>query len=140
MTTLLSPKKRVLNTVFRSGITEGLDIRVKLLTRSKVTAVMYIHNIHLNYTGFVNGGALMAFADLIGAAGASMNKPADFRGGTIESKTNFFVPGKALLIHALSIRLHIGRTTSVWQTKLTNSDGKLVAVVTQTQISLPPAK
>ena len=47
MTTLLSPKKRVLNTVFRSGITEGLDIRVKLLTRSKVTAVMYIHNIHI---------------------------------------------------------------------------------------------
>jgi 1,4-dihydroxy-2-naphthoyl-CoA hydrolase len=40
---------------------------------------------------------------------------------------------------AESTPLHVGRSTNVWQTRITNEDGKLVALVTQTQIVLPPA-
>jgi hypothetical protein len=40
----------------------------------------------------------------------------------------------------VSIPLHIGRTTSVWQTTISNADGAMVAMVTQTQISVPAGK
>ena len=133
-----SPLQRVRTTVLKGGMMRGLHMQVESLTRKKVIADMRIRSIHLNHNGRVNGGALMAFADLVGAAGASMNRPAGFRGGTIESKTNFFAPGLPPVIHAVSIPLHIGRTTSVWQTTLSNADGRVVAITTQTQIALPP--
>ena len=134
----MSPLERVQNTVFKCGIINGLHIQVKTLTRKKVTAEMRIKPIHLNHNGWVNGGALMAFADIVGSVGAGLNRPAGYSGGTIESKTNFFVPGQAPVTRAVSIPLHIGRTTSVWQTTLSNADGRVIAVVTQTQIALPP--
>lgn len=134
----ISPLERVRNTVFKGGMVSGMHMQVQTLTRKKVTAEMRIRDIHMNHNGRVNGGALMAFADVIGAAGASMNRPARYRGGTIESKTNFFASGLPPVIHAVSIPLHIGRTTSVWQTTLSNADGRVVAITTQTQIALPP--
>ena len=80
----------------------------------------------------------MAFADVTAAAGAVANMPPGHRGGTLESKTNFFASGLGPVLKAVSVPLHIGRTTSVWQTTITNSgDRKSVAVVTQTQIYLP---
>jgi 1,4-dihydroxy-2-naphthoyl-CoA hydrolase len=136
---VLSPAARVRNTVFKGGMVHGLQIHVKTLSKKKVTAEMRVKDIHLNYNGRVNGGALMAFGDIIGAAGASMNRPPHYRGGTLESKTNFFAAGMPPVINAVSIPLHIGRTTSVWQTTLSNTDGRVVAIVTQTQIVLPPA-
>ena len=134
----ITPLERVRNTVFKGGMVSGLHMHVKTLTRKRVTAEMRIGDIHLNHNGRVNGGALMAFADIIGAAGASLNMPAHYRKGTIASGTNFFAPGLPPIIHAVSIPLHIGRTASVWQTTLSNADGRLVAIVTQTQIALPP--
>jgi len=133
-----SPSQHVRNTVFKCGMVGGLDMRLKSLTRKKVTAEMRIGDIHRNHNGWVNGGALIALADLVGSAGASMNRPPRYRGGTIELKTNFFAPGQPPVIRAVSIPLHIGRTTSVWQTTLSNIDGKVIAIVTQTQIALPP--
>ena len=56
---------------------------------------------------------------------------------TLESKTNFFAAGDGPVLKAISKPLHIGRTTMVWQTTIKNSDGRLVAVVTQTQMVLP---
>lgn len=135
----MSPADRVRNTVFQGGMVHGLNIRVKTLSKKKVTAEMRVKDMHLNYNGRVNGGALMAFGDIIGAAGASMNRPPHYRGGTVESKTNFFASGLPPVINAVSIPLHIGRTTSVWQTTLSNTDGRVVAIVTQTQIALPPS-
>jgi 1,4-dihydroxy-2-naphthoyl-CoA hydrolase len=92
---------------------------------------------HTNVNGRVNGGAIMAFADALGAVGAVANRPPGYRGGTIESKTNFFAAGVGPLLLAVSVPLHIGRTTSVWQTTITNVDGAMVAMVTQTQIAVP---
>lgn len=115
----------------------ALGVRVISLTRKKVTAEMRIRPMHLNVNGRVNGGAIMAFADVLGAAGAVANRPPGHRGGTIESKSNFFTAGKGPLLKAVSIPLHIGRTTSVWQTTIRNKGGGTVAIVTQTQIVLP---
>ena len=125
------------NPVLRGGMPQALGIRVTSLTRKKVIGEMHITPMHCNLNGRVNGGAIMAFADALGAVGAVANRPPGYRGGTIESKTNFFAAGVGPVLQAVSVPLHVGRTTSVWQTTISNSDGKRVAIVTQTQISVP---
>ena len=85
----------------------------------------------------LHGGAVMAFADTLGAIGAVLNLPAGAGTTTVESKTNFFASAKeGETVTAETTPLHIGRRTSVWQTRLSRSDGKLVALVTQTQLVL----
>jgi 1,4-dihydroxy-2-naphthoyl-CoA hydrolase len=88
--------------------------------------------------GTVHGGALMGFADTLGAVCTVLNLPPGASGTTtIESKTNFFrradVSGKVV---GECTALHKGRTTMVWQTRITDADGKLVALTTQTQMVL----
>jgi 1,4-dihydroxy-2-naphthoyl-CoA hydrolase len=125
------------NPVLKGGMPQALGMRVTSLTRKKVVGEMHITPLHCNLNGRVNGGAIMAFADALGAVGAVANRPPGYRGGTIESKTNFFAAGQGPLLSAVSVPLHIGRTTSVWQTTIKNADGRMVAIVTQTQISVP---
>ncbi len=85
----------------------------------------------------MHGGAIMAFADTLGAIGAFLNLPEGALTTTIESKTNFIGAAKeGSTVLAEATPLHIGRRSSVWQTRLTREDGSLIAVVTQTQMIL----
>jgi 1,4-dihydroxy-2-naphthoyl-CoA hydrolase len=85
----------------------------------------------------IHGGAIMAFADTIGALGTVMNLREGQGTTTLESKTNFFSPGPVgTRLTAEATPLHRGRRTQVWETRLTNQDGRLVAKVTQTQMIL----
>lgn len=123
--------------ILRGGMARSLGLRLTGLKPDLLTAQMKLMPRHLNYNGRVNGGTIMAFADLIGAIGSAMHRPAGTRGGTLESKTNFFSSGLGACITGICIPLHIGRTTSVWQTTVQNSEGRTLAIVTQTQMSLP---
>jgi 1,4-dihydroxy-2-naphthoyl-CoA hydrolase len=123
--------------VLNGGMARTLGVRLLTVTRQRVTAEMPVTARHMNRSGRVNGGALMAFADALGATGTVANLPAGHRTTTLESKTNFFAAGEAPVLKAVAKPLHIGRTTMVWQTTIRNADAKLVAVVTQTQMVLP---
>ena len=83
----------------------------------------------------LHGGAIMAFADTLGAVAAILNMPEGARTTTIESKTNF-IRGAPLGTRVIgeSVPVHKGRTTVVCQTTIRNDAGKLVALVTQTQL------
>ena len=119
------------------GMCRALKVRLTRLSRRGVQAEMTVSEDHINRTGRVNGGVLMAFADVIGAIGTVANLPVGHRTTTLESKTNFFAAGAGPRILARSVPLHIGRTTMVWQTTVSNLDGTRVAIVTQTQIVIP---
>jgi 1,4-dihydroxy-2-naphthoyl-CoA hydrolase len=88
--------------------------------------------------GIAHGGAIMSFADTLGAAAAFINLPADAKGTTtIESKTNFIggaPAGSTLVGHATVV--HRGRRTQIWQTRVATEEAKLVALVVQTQMNL----
>ena len=85
----------------------------------------------------LHGGAIMAFADTLGAAGTILNLPEGGGTTTIESKTNFIAAAPAgTRIIGEATPLHRGRRTQVWQTRVTTAEGKLVALVTQTQLVL----
>jgi uncharacterized protein (TIGR00369 family) len=84
----------------------------------------------------LHGGALMAFADTLGALCAFANLPPGAGTSTIESKTNFFRGVRGGVVEGRTRPLHVGRTTIVLQTDITNEEGKRVAQVTQTQAVL----
>jgi 1,4-dihydroxy-2-naphthoyl-CoA hydrolase len=87
----------------------------------------------------LHGGAVMAFADTLGAVAAILNMPPGSRTTTIESKTNFI--GGAPIgtrVTGESVPVHKGRSTVVCQTTLRSEGGKLVALVTQTQLVIAP--
>ena len=100
----------------------------KMLVRPDLCTVS--HSIH--------GGAVMAFADSVGAAATVINLPEDAKGTTtIESKTNFIGGAKeGTTVIATATPVHRGRRTQVWQTRVETEEGKLVAIVTQTQMVL----
>jgi 1,4-dihydroxy-2-naphthoyl-CoA hydrolase len=112
-----------------------MGMKITHLSRDKVTAEMPVRDELENRMGVLHGGALMALADNLGGAATIANLPDGARTATIESKTNFFAPipiGDTA--HAECTPLHRGRSTMVWQTRVTRNDGKLCAIVTQTQI------
>ena len=112
-----------------------IGMKVTVVSPEKVTADLVVREELTNRNGVMHGGAVMALADNLGGTAAVANLPEGFITSTIESKTNFFA-GIALgdTAHAECTPLHRGRTTSVWQTRITRGDGKLAAIVTQTQI------
>jgi uncharacterized protein (TIGR00369 family) len=87
--------------------------------------------------GILHGGATMAFADTLGAVGTILNLAPGKRTTTTDSSTKFIAGARlGTTVTAESIALHRGRTTMVWQTSIRTADGKLCAVVTQTQLVL----
>ena len=88
--------------------------------------------------GFAHGGAIMSFADTLGGAAAFVNLPGDAKGTTtLESKTNFIAgaPAGSTLIGRCAL-VHRGRRTQVWQTRIETEQGKLIALTSQTQMTL----
>ena len=124
--------------VMQNGVARTLGMRIVSVTKKKVVAEMPVDERHMNRNGRVNGGALMAFADALGAMGTVANLPPGHLTTTLESKTNFFAAGAGPVILGVSKPLHIGRSTNVWQTTLKNADGRVVAIISQTQMVLAP--
>jgi 1,4-dihydroxy-2-naphthoyl-CoA hydrolase len=124
--------------VIGNAISRHLGVKVLSVGRKQLRAEMPVTPLHLNNAARVNGGVLMAYADVVGAAATVANLNPGERTSTLESKTNFFAAGIGPVMKATVDLLHAGRTTMVWQTTIRNSsDGKRVAIVTQTQIRLP---
>jgi uncharacterized protein (TIGR00369 family) len=112
-----------------------LGTKITHVSRERVTAELAMRDDFNNRFNIMHGGALMALADNLGGTATMANLKPGQRTTTIESKTNFFaaVP-MGDTAYAECTPLHRGRTTMVWQTKITRGDGKLCAVVTQTQL------
>jgi 1,4-dihydroxy-2-naphthoyl-CoA hydrolase len=106
--------------------------------KERVVARMVVRPDLCTVNHSIHGGAVMAFADSVGAAATIVNLPEDAKGTTtIESKTNFIGGAKeGSTVIATATPIHRGRRTQVWQTRLETEDGKLVAIVTQTQMIL----
>jgi uncharacterized protein (TIGR00369 family) len=116
-----------------------LGIEFLSASKERVSAEMLVRPELCTVNSVIHGGAIMAFADTLGAAGTVLNLPAGAGTTTIESKTNFLAAvhaGAKLLGEALPV--HRGRRTMVWQTRLTLENGRAVALITQTQMVLEP--
>jgi uncharacterized protein (TIGR00369 family) len=114
-----------------------LGVRFTAADLDRVTAELVVREDLCTRPAVLHGGAIMAFADTLGAAGTILNLPEGVWTSTIESKTNFVAAaslGARVLGEATPV--HRGKTTMVWQTRVTTEAGRLVALVTQTQLVL----
>jgi 1,4-dihydroxy-2-naphthoyl-CoA hydrolase len=114
-----------------------LGVTITVATPDRVVAELTVREELCTAGNIIHGGAIMAFADTMGALGTVVNLREGQGTTTIESKTNFFAasPVGTRLI-AETTPLHRGRRTQVWETQISNEQGRLVAKVTQTQMVL----
>jgi 1,4-dihydroxy-2-naphthoyl-CoA hydrolase len=118
-----------------------LGIKFHSAEPQRVRAGLRVEDRLCTVPGILHGGAIMAFADTLGAVGTVLNLKPGESTTTIESKTNFLSAGKGgTTVEGECTLLHRGRRTMVWQTRITSPEAKLIAVVTQTQAVLEAAQ
>jgi 1,4-dihydroxy-2-naphthoyl-CoA hydrolase len=124
----------------RLPFAELIGVRLIAAASDRVVAELDVREELCTNPAVLHGGALMALADSLGACATLLNLSGGRGTTTIESKTNFFAPAPlGSTVSAECIPLHRGRRTMVWQTRITGENGKLLAIVTQTQMVLEPA-
>jgi uncharacterized protein (TIGR00369 family) len=123
------------------GLANTLGLKISHYSEERIEGSLEARPELSNRAGVMHGGAIMALADTLGGAGTIANLPEGGSTVTIESKTNFFA-GVPIgdTARAECTPLHRGRTTQVWQTRITRGDGKLAAIVTQTQLVIAPSR
>ena len=114
-----------------------MGLRVVEVAPERVVAELAVRPDLCTTGGVLHGGAIMAFADTLGAIGTVLNMPQGKRTTTTDSSTKFIAAAKVnTTVVAECVALHRGRTTMVWQTAVKSAEGRLCAVVTQTQLVL----
>jgi 1,4-dihydroxy-2-naphthoyl-CoA hydrolase len=116
---------------------ELLGIEVASASADKIVGEMTVREDLCTVPAVLHGGAIMAFADTLGAMGTLVNLPQGAWTTTIESKTNFVAPAPVgTRVIGETTPVHRGRRTMIWQTRISTTEGRLVALVTQTQLVL----
>ena len=116
---------------------ELLGIQFISASPDKIVAEMTVREKLCTIPAVLHGGAIMAFADTLGAMGTIANLPQGAGTTTIESKTNFVAPAPlGAKVIGETTPVHRGRRTMIWQTRISTAEGSLVALVTQTQLVL----
>jgi len=112
-----------------------MGVSLSVLEPERVVASLQVRPDLCTAGGILHGGAYMAFADTLGAVGTFVNLPPGKMTTTTDSSTKFIAGAPVgSTVTGESVALHRGRTTQVWQTSIRNEQGKLCAVVTQTQL------
>jgi 1,4-dihydroxy-2-naphthoyl-CoA hydrolase len=125
----------------RLPFAELLGIRFISASADRIEAVMEVREDLCTTPAVLHGGAIMSLADTLGACATVLNLEDGAGTTTLESKTNFLAPAQVhTTVKAECIPIHRGKRTMVWQTRVTGADGRLVAIVTQTQIVLEPRR
>jgi 1,4-dihydroxy-2-naphthoyl-CoA hydrolase len=127
----------------RLPFAELLGIRFISASPDRIEATMEVRDDLCTTPAVLHGGAIMSLADTLGACATVLNLEDGAGTTTLESKTNFLAPAPVnTTVTAECTPIHRGKRTMVWQTRVSAADGRLIAVVTQTQIVLDarPAK
>jgi uncharacterized protein (TIGR00369 family) len=134
----MSPSPDQLNALMKPGLPGALGMTIIEASPDRAVGRMLVRPEVCTVGSILHGGAIMAFADTLGAVATVSNLPPGARTTTLESKTNFI--GAAPVgteVTGTTTAIHKGRTTHVWQTRITGPGDKLIAIVTQTQMVLP---
>ena len=115
-----------------------MGVQIKHANKTEIRGELEVLDVLCTTGGILHGGAIMAFADALGAVGAFLTLPEGAKGTTtIESKTNFLGPAPlGTTVVGTATPVKTGARLSVWQTDIRRSDGRQVALVTQTQMVL----
>jgi 1,4-dihydroxy-2-naphthoyl-CoA hydrolase len=121
---------------FKGTLAELLGIRVVEADKDRVVAEITVRPELTTVGGSLHGGTLMAFADTMGAAATILNLPPGAGTTTMESKTNFFAGAREGVVRSETTPLHRGKRTMVWQTRVSDANGRMLSLTIQTQMVL----
>jgi uncharacterized protein (TIGR00369 family) len=114
-----------------------MGVEVTESSKERVVGTLVVREDLCTAGGILHGGAIMAFADALGAIGGFLNLEPGTRTTTLESKTNFLSAAPVgMTITGETTPVHVGKKTSVWSTRITDDKGKPIALVLQTQITV----
>ena len=114
-----------------------LGIRFVSAAPERVVAEMIVREDLCTRPAVLHGGAMMGLADTLGACATVLNLREGAGTTTIESKTNFLAPAPVgSVVTAECLPIHRGKRTMVWQTRISSAEGRLIGIVTQTQMVL----
>ena len=131
---------KLIESVLGSMFPSVLDMRVVEATPDRIVATVKVTDEICTTGKTMHGGAVMTLADFLGASGTFLNLPPGAGTTTLESKTNFLAAARSgETVTAVCEPVHKGKSTQVWRTSVTREDGRLMAVVTQTQMVLQGA-
>ncbi|CRM36199.1 MULTISPECIES: hotdog fold thioesterase [Pseudomonas] len=132
------PNIEQLNAAQKNTIGELLDIRFESFDDDSLTASMVVdHRTHQPY-GLLHGGASVVLAESVGSMAAYLCiDPSKFYCVGLEVNANHLRGVRSGRVTAVAKAIHIGRTTQVWDIRLTTEDGKANCVSRLTMAVVP---
>jgi len=126
------------NSVSKDTLMETLEISYVDVGDDFVIAKMPVTTRVHQPDGVLHGGAMVALAESVGSLAAYMfidYKKFMIRG--IEISANHVKSVKEGFVYAKAKAIHLGRTTQLWDIKITDENENLISVVKLSTISLP---
>ena len=133
-----TPDLNQLNANSKNTILEWLDIRFESFTDDSLTASMVIdHRTHQPY-GLLHGGASVVLAESVGSSASYLciDTSQYFCVG-LEVNANHLRGLRSGRVTAVARPVHIGRTTHVWDIRLTSEDGK-TSCISRLTVAIAP--
>jgi 1,4-dihydroxy-2-naphthoyl-CoA hydrolase len=118
-----------INTSREGSVWAILDITLVSATKDRVVATMPIGPNHRQQVGYLHGGISVTLAESVASLGTVLNiDPTRQMAFGLEINANHLRPKREGRITAVATPIHRGRTTHVWDVRLTDEHDKLVCV------------
>jgi len=123
-----SPREaaRLANEHIRTGLAERLGIEWVELAPDRVVARMPVEG-NVQPYGILHGGATAALCETVASVGTALRVGAEKRVTGIELNINHLRSATQGFVSATGIPLHVGRTTAVWDMRVEDEQGRLIA-------------
>ncbi|MDA8007782.1 MAG: PaaI family thioesterase [Gammaproteobacteria bacterium] len=127
------------NSLGRGYLPGDLGMRVTEVAARSVAAQLDIEKRHLAPNGYLHAGAVVSLADTTAAYACIVQLPEDADGfTTMELKSNHLGTAREGAVTCVASPAHLGRTTQVWDARVSSADGRVIALFRCTQLILYP--
>lgn len=118
-----------INATREGSVWDILDITLVSATKDKVVATMPIGPNHRQQVGYLHGGISVTLAESIASLGAVLNIDADRQMAFgLEINANHLRPKREGRLTGVATPIHKGRTTHVWEVKISDENDRLVCI------------
>ncbi len=126
------------NAITKNTLMETLSIEYTEIGKNYLVAKMPVNSKVYQPDGVLHGGAMVALAESVGSAAAIVFlDPSRFNIRGIEISANHVKSVKSGFVYATAKPLHLGKTTQVWDIKITDDNNRLISAVKLTTLALP---
>jgi 1,4-dihydroxy-2-naphthoyl-CoA hydrolase len=111
------------------GLADALGIELTELTPKRVVATMPVDGRTRQPFGILHGGASVALAETVASLGAVMNIDRErYSAVGLEINANHLRAKPDGIVTAVGVPIHVGRTTQIWDIRITDEAGKMVCI------------